>query len=136
SRMLRPRSNNAIDECSGAGSSPPTVRVRNPCGSRSMASVRRPLSPSAAARLSAVVVLPVPPLWLQMVITIIGGSSRVEAIRVTGLSIYDDPPADTCGAETRCRTSGALQPAAMHPRTPLVLASASPRRRQLLQQIG
>ncbi len=36
------------------------------CGSRSMSSVFRPRMASAAARLTAVVVLPTPPFWLAM----------------------------------------------------------------------
>src|SRR5918999_3981291 len=41
-----------------------------PCGSKSTSSTRRPYSASAAPRLIAVVVLPTPPFWLHIEITL------------------------------------------------------------------
>ena len=47
----------------------PSAVLALPCGSRSMTSVRSPCSASAAATLTAVVVLPTPPFWLAIVKT-------------------------------------------------------------------
>ena len=41
--------------------------VSEPCGSKSMSSTLRPLPLKAQAKLSAVELLPTPPLWLAMV---------------------------------------------------------------------
>ena len=47
----------------------PSAVLALPCGSRSMTRVFRPCSASAAATLTAVVVLPTPPFWLAIVNT-------------------------------------------------------------------
>src|SRR6059058_6319826 len=41
-----------------------------PCGSRSRSSTRRPFRANAAARLTAVVVLPTPPFWFAIAMTV------------------------------------------------------------------
>src|SRR4051812_707698 len=47
----------------------PRPTDREPCGSKSTRSTRRPYSASAAPRLIVVVVLPTPPFWLHMATT-------------------------------------------------------------------
>src|ERR1035437_2398874 len=49
-------------------SQPPSHVVADPCGSRSTTRTRRPRSPRADARLTVVVVLPLPPLLFDRVI--------------------------------------------------------------------
>ena len=44
----------------------PNQALVEACGSRSITSTRRPFSPRVAARLTVVVVLPLPPFWLMI----------------------------------------------------------------------
>src|SRR3954467_9214039 len=69
------------------------------CGSRSMTQTRRPHSARAAARLTAVVVLPTPPFWLMIAIR------RMSGLRGAGR----DDTAVGGGRECRLRPRGRPQ---------------------------
>ena len=56
-------------DCSSARLLMPSPLVALPCGSMSARRTLYPLSPTAAARLTAEVVLPTPPFWLTIAIT-------------------------------------------------------------------
>src|SRR5207244_4415972 len=69
------------------------------CGSRSSRQTRRPAWASAAARLTAVVVLPTPPFWLRIAIRRIVGSFRHAGLRRDYTSSFFSP--DTPNADAR-----------------------------------
>ena len=62
--------------------------VAEPCGSRSIKATRRPISAHAAARLTAVVVLAVPPFWLTTAIT---RGSLLNARTPSKLPMHPEP---------------------------------------------
>src|SRR5688500_593379 len=58
--------------CSRSWALKPSPTVMDPCGSKSTRSTLRPASTSAAPRLIVVVVLPTPPFWLHIEMTVAG----------------------------------------------------------------
>src|SRR5688572_23130283 len=62
--------------CSRSWALKPSPTVMDPCGSKSTRSTLRPASTSAAPRLIVVVVLPTPPFWLHIEMTVAGCPAR------------------------------------------------------------
>src|SRR5688500_3699180 len=78
--------------------STPVAMVRLACGSMSMVRTRRPRSASAAATLSVLVVLAVPPFWLKKAMT--------RAMRLRSHTCEDQDMAGRCCGRCTYATRG------------------------------
>ena len=114
------RHRSSIRRARSPSSAPPSHSVAEPCGSRSTTRTRRPRSRECAARLTVVVVLPLPPLLFVTVMTRTQRSPSTRRIRPSKKS----SATDAAPGGVRRSDFGAVSPGCRRLRRPGIPSAA------------